>query len=444
MHSISGIFFTVFAIVNPLFSQIFKIILWQPADSYLTHPYLTIQAITLSWIGIFFAIFATRMLKNRIPRIFGELNPNAVVLQKMATLCIVFGVFYNLLFAVFFSFAPEYYGLMQYLAFLPTAGIGFASGSQIILTNGRSCTGWRVWLGVLLTMPQAILGFSKASMAMPFLLVFLCMLYYDFKLRWIHVFSGVAVVSAFLTILYPLAYGLGHSYFSDQYNEVNVGTLFRFLDDIADEGGIVNFVNRVRQESLEGYYADSGSKKYDQYYGKFYGSIDRLSMIAPTDALIDTTLEKGTEGYSFILKSVTVLPKSFTGVSADFNGANFLGRKTGILADDDLVTGISFGPVGDAFAIDGLRGSFLLAFFGMFIFFIGMLFVDQNTKKNIVGVIFSLSFVSQLQEVTFSFPIFLLTRSVPVFFLAIYALRKIATLNISQKLPKKNPEVTTL
>jgi hypothetical protein len=105
-----------------------------------------------------------------------------------------------------------------------------------------------------------------------------------------------------------------------------------------------------------------GESRVGGYYDQPQGFFDRLQMLTIDDELIEHTRQFGTFGYFPIIASFeNLVPHVIWKDKPAIFFGNVYAHEIGILAENDISTGVSFSPTAEAYHLGEWRGIFLLA-----------------------------------------------------------------------------------
>ncbi|CAN5527458.1 hypothetical protein BH10ACI4_BH10ACI4_32210 [soil metagenome] len=349
----SGSYVFFYAVLGLIVGIVYKAYLGEPADSNLRAPILTMQVFCGGITGMLIAVLISRKL-SRKKALLGDILKKKNM-RNAAIGCYALGVSLTFISAV----VPHHDGtilsaVMQLNRFLQVSVI-LSTIHAIRSSNGKSAINGLVILTVSTTLFFGVLGFGKEAMFIPFLcwVVTACSL--RLKVRLYQV--GLALLMFFLMSRFLVPYS--------QLGRDLVPKEATFPERIALSVSLLSDLGSVRQR----YLAEVASTEIEDnqislaYYNEPQGLFDRLTMIGPDDALISYTSQGSYTGLG-------VLPGDFANWIPHFlwpdkppvlNGNALAHKVGGILGDDDLSTGISFTPSGEAYQLGGWVGIFIAA-----------------------------------------------------------------------------------
>jgi hypothetical protein len=345
----SGGYIFFYATLTVIVGIVWKAVLGEPADSNLENPLLTIRVFVSGISMMLLAAFLSTKLKTK-RALLGKMVTDANM-QTATVGCMIAGLLI-FLFGVFASdlggSGSVFSAINQLNRFFPMAII-----LGVIHTIRRSGGTRSVNLPILISggflFVAGILGFSKEGIITPFLCWIIAAASLRYKVSRSQLLGGfLATVFIFLYLVPYAQYG--RAYRGDTFFE-NAEVSISLLSDLG----------YVRQQYLNdtAYISENGG---GGYFNKSQGFFDRLQELAIDDALIDHTEQFGTFGLYPIIASFENLVPHFIWKDkpAVFFG-NVYAHEIGLLAENDVSTGISFSPTAEAFHLAGWTGIFLLA-----------------------------------------------------------------------------------
>jgi hypothetical protein len=343
----SGGYIFFFSVLTAGLGLFWKAILGEAAQSNLVDPLLTIR--------VYVAGISMMFLSGLISRTFSAkrgLMANMVNDSNMQTAtvgCTVAGI----AMIVAGSFLPGGSGsvisaLSQLNRFLYMAII-LGVIHTIRRSGGRRSINIPVLISGFVVFADGILGYSKEGILAPIFCWLVAAASQRYKLTRVQILSGILAIFFIFQYLVPYA----------QYGREYRGN--GFLANLQVSISLLSDLGRVRQEYLdvETYTQESGG---GGYYDTPQGFLNRLQELSIEDALIAHTAEFGPIGFWPIIIDIdNMVPHFIWANKPALQIGNFYAHELGILAEDDVTTGISFSPVSEAFHIATWKGIFLLA-----------------------------------------------------------------------------------
>lgn len=340
-------FYSVLAVIVGLCA---KVVLGEPGDSNLLRPHLTITIYMVSSVMLLLVAWLTRRFARRRPllgNLVGDNNlPNATIG------CLVLGVF--LTFATRMTDrgpGTAWSALLQINRFCELA-ILLGVTSAIRRSGGRSSFNLPVLLsGATLFVLGGLVGFSKEGFFTPVICWGLAASAQRYRLSLQQVIGG-ALAMAFM-IFYLVPYS--------QYGR----TLQRggaILPNLQVAVGLLSDLTSVRAHYKAQGAADD-SDRAGGYFNRPQGLWDRLQMLSYDDQLNDATERNGPEGYYPLLTDFeNLVPHVFWPGKPSILWGNVYAHEAGInIAEDDVTTGISFSPTGEAYHLGRWTGILVAA-----------------------------------------------------------------------------------
>ncbi len=334
----SGSYVFFYAVLGFIFGIVWKAFLGEPGESNLVVPILTAQVFTGGITAMLFAVFVSRKLVGK-----RALLENVVKDKDMRNATIG-SLFLGTSLVVTATLIPHGSGsilsaVMQVNRFLPLAVI--LGTTYVIKKSGgtRSINGLLATaMGINLFF--GFVGFSKEGIFYPFL----CWLVAASALRYRLTKSQVVylILAAVFLVMYLVPYSqIGRNLQSENAS---------FIDRIELSVSLLGDLGSMRREYVRSQ-AENPEERTGGYYNHPQGFMDRLTMIAADDALINITDQGSVFGLQGIYMDFANWVPHFLWPDKPTEGAgNAFAREIGgILSDDDTTTGISFTPTAEAF-----------------------------------------------------------------------------------------------
>ncbi len=343
----SGAYVFFYAVLGVIVGLCWKAVLGEPADSNLVAPLQTMKVYVGGITAMLIAVFFSTKLTLRRP-LLGSLVTDAN-LQNATVGCLVTGLVVT---AALTFLSRENGGFLSALAqinrFLPMAMI-LGVIHQIRRSGGRSSMGLPVLISGASILALGLLGFSKEGIFTPVACWLVAAGSQGYRMSRLQVASVVLVI--FLMVRYFVPY-------SQFGKNVTVDTVSgRAKVSLELLGNLEDVRNKYTLMAQDDY-----SNRIQGYFNTPQGFGDRLQMISVDDSLVDLTDKKGTFGLSPVTMGfANLLPRFIWPNKPSLNFGNLYAHETGGLADDDVTTGISFSPTGEAYHMARWLGIFLIA-----------------------------------------------------------------------------------
>lgn len=412
--TLNGFVVAVMALKVVVVSQVAKVLLWQPGDSYLEIPVVTAEVLVVGMTATYGAALLVRNIKFRAPL----LQPTG----NLRELKVIWAVSYLLglgshLYSQIFGFDATTgninvggaVGLARQIAFVYPLSIVAATAHTLISSDGRKSFGTLVAISVFTEAAIGLIATSKQGMFEPFLYYLLTCVAYRFPFRPRHAIA-IAVAAAFaVTVLFPVAQ-VGRGFARTESFTENVSLVTELIADL----DLVSLRLSLDEFAKENYRF--------QYYGEDMGLLDRMSLIEPVDELVLATVLDGPTGWTTITHGFERLPPRFLYPDKPVhNTANFLGHRIGILSTEDESTQIAFGIIAEAFSAFEWIGAAVIPFVLLLFFFVIYKRLVGEIDRNIWAVFLFGGFQHSFTENTISSMILFLTHF-PILLLIYYLL----------------------
>ena len=365
-----------------------KAVVGEPADSNLYTPLLDISLYTCSMAMLLLVTLLNKKMDFRSLGIGGGLSESSLNYTVAGLGCLIVG--YGILFAdVLFGQAPG--GIVSALVQInvfPQLGLILATIGAIHDSGGRRSTNAISIAALSYYTYFGLVSFSKQAMITPMLCWAVGVFYARLRVRFVHI---VAII-----LMAVVSFGF--------YGPLSAS---RDLAEGLDTGGRIELIGYLVthwsffQEHVKGLQAMQNENGLVGYYTKAQGSlIERLSMIPPDDSLLAYTAQGHYEGIDPVVNYFANLAPHFISPNKQLRySGNYYAHEIGMgLAADDVTTGISFSPVGEAYHTMGWGGIFWLLPLLWIMLFTSVDFVVGDITKHPWGLMVVVYFAHAAPE----------------------------------------------
>jgi hypothetical protein len=252
----------------------------------------------------------------------------------------------------------------------------------------------------------------------PFLLVGLTAVAFGFRFSIAHLAAAVAFAVFAVGVLFP---------FGQVARSYTRGYGFTETITATAEFAVKHFTSLQGFRQLHEQYDDAAEKaELTRYYDQSFGLLERVSLIKMADLLVAATEREGLSEWETITHGFEMaLPRFIYPNKPAINTGTYLGKKAGVISEDDWGTQISFGFIADAYSSFGwtgaavIPGAVTLAFLLLFNCLVGSL------ERNVWCVYFFAEFQHFFAEQTISAMTLTILRR-PIWLVAIYLLIRLA------------------
>jgi hypothetical protein len=351
----SGAYVLFFALFTVVAAVTLKAFVGEPADSNLEDPLLTMSVYTVGSVLMLAAVMIARRLTGPVRGLGNLLGWRQVNLTFSALGCTLVGILIFTLDLLPIGLPDGLLSALNQLnVFLPL-GLILATVDAVQRSDGRRSFNAVSTFGFLAAFLIGVTSFSKQGMFTPFLAWAIGATYGRLKVRAIHAVGALVCLLLMWSVLAPISQ-VGRTLADDT-------TLIRRLEIAVQLGATLQQTLAAEDEA---YQAGIDQETHHGYFDRNVGLGDRLAMFQFDDGLISWTSQNEPVGYApvwFYLENL--IPRLFlkskgVGETA-YNGNFYAHRVGGYLASSDVTTGISFGFLGEAFAIAGWQGVLLLS-----------------------------------------------------------------------------------
>ena len=329
------IFFTGMLVV--IVGMTFKVTTGEAGESHLLSPIKTMSVYCAGMAGMWLAASLSRRLTPR-----RGLLANIAANETMMTAaigCFIFGAILQVIFGSEYASSGTVGSAIRQFNRFPQVGILLATTYELNRSDQRRAGNWVVYAGVAWLFAWGVIYSSKEGMFIGPVTWILAAWAGGFNFKPKYLFWGGLFVWFMMYYMVPYSAYVRNFRDKDGSRGANQTTALEYIFKLGE----------VRKLALEG----NSTEDYlyaPHLYNHEYGLIDRMSMMAYDDAIIDRT----DQGYVFGLYPVyhailNVVPRFFWHDKPFFFTANEYGRELAVIGEDDVTTGISFSPIADAY-----------------------------------------------------------------------------------------------
>jgi hypothetical protein len=358
----SGGWIFAYTVLVVLFGISYKVLLGEPGQSNLLQPERTIEVYVVSISMMLVSVYLARKFtpaKSLFPQ-FSSVSD----MGRAATACLVLGGTAQILplFVAVSGGAGSFFSAFTQINLLPPLALILGVTYEIRRSGGRRSINIVVLLAGFLLFANGIVGYSKQGILGPFVIWLVVAASQRYKVSLVQLASLVLVFAFIVYYLVPYSqYGRNYLVEGSSFSEsIKVNIL------------LLSNLDKVRAAQLQSDARDNGSEDVIRFYNRPQGFADRLQMIAPDDALINST-ENGTVFgiVPTIFAFENLIPHILWPGKPIINFGNVYAHEVGIISDDsDTTTGISFSPTGDIYHQAKWAGILLLLPLLLFMLFL--------------------------------------------------------------------------
>jgi hypothetical protein len=337
MNFASGAFIFFNGFLTAILGLCFKCFLLVPGEKNLVSPLETMTIYCAGMGGMGVAVFLSSRIRPRSGLLAGFSAGPA--LKQAAVGCLVLGIGLQLLpTSISFQAGSVSSALNQLNHFVQMAII-LGTTYAVKSSDGKRSSNWIVWTGIAWTFFLGVLTFSKEGMFIGSFawLISAAALRFNFSKKQLCGFA----VAMFLT-----------GYFLVPFSQY--GRTFRTEDtsrSVALAAALPLLLHpEVTRQLYEENISTSEFKGAPHFYDTDEGLLEREQMLAYDDAIITYTDQGNVFGLSPVYTSfINVIPHFLWPDKPGVYSGNEYGRELGVINEDDVTTGISFSPTGDAY-----------------------------------------------------------------------------------------------
>lgn len=399
------IFFqTVFTLILGLVAKAF---VWEPADSNLRVPEVTILANLAFSFSLLLAATVKRYVVRKKALLDGLLTPSNT--KQISLGCIVVAVGIDIAALVFgYEDGSLLSALRRVNIFLPLGmlisifGVIRASGGR------RNISGLAIMAIAYQFVIGGILTYSKEAMftGLATWLIVVAATGASVSFRQIGLLGAVLG----LIVYFMVPYSQGGR--NDRDKEDRLGTAINNLSRIEE---FREDMKRTEEEQK------ATGKVGPTYFDASLGLLERLQMVSWDDALIATAVNGSTIGYYPIVTYTYSIVPHFLWPDKPYTlWGNTYAHRIGILSDEDFTTGISFSPVGESYVLGAWNSIFFVVPFIYIVFFIVVDSLCGDVRKSPWGLFFVFASVHSANEQYLATPFNMTFFLAPVMLIGAY------------------------
>ena len=337
MYYTSGafIFFTGMLVV--IVGMTFKVTTGEFGESHLLSPNKTMSVYCAGMAAMWGAAFFSRRLSPR-RGLLANIAANETMMSA-AIGCFIFGAVLQVIFGSEYATTGTIGSAVRQFNRFPQMAILLATTYELSKSNQRRAANWVVYCGVGWLFCWGVIYSSKEGMFVGPVTWILASWAGGFNFKPKYLLVGGVFVWFMLYYMVPYSAYVRNFRDKDGSRAANQATALEYIFKLGEVRKLV-----YETETADDYlYAP-------HLYNHEHGLIDRMSMMAYDDAIIDRT----DQGFVFGLYPVyhailNAVPRFIWKNKPFFFTANEYGRELGVIGDDDVTTGISFSPVADAY-----------------------------------------------------------------------------------------------
>lgn len=344
-------FFSLFTVIGAV---TLKALVGEPADTNLEDPLLTMSVYTVGSVLLLGAVIISRRITGNVRGLGTILGWRQVNLTFSAIGCMLVGLLIFIMDMLPTGIPGQLISAINQLnVFLPL-GLILATVDAVQRSGGRRSLNAISIPGFLLAFFIGLSTFSKQGMFTPFVAWAIGAIHARLKLRTIHVVAVLFSVALMWIVLTPISQ-VGRSLTQD-------AGFFQRLEIAAQLGATLN---DTRAQEDEAYQVSVSLEGHHGYFSRNLGLGDRLAMFQFDDGLITWTSRHEPVGYAPIAFYIeNWIPRIFLPGKGEgeiqYNGNWYAHRMGGFLGSEDFTTGISFGVLGESYAIGGWEAVLVL------------------------------------------------------------------------------------
>ena len=332
----SGAYIFFNGVIAVILGISYKAILREPAELNLLSPVKTMVCFCLGMAAMLVAAFVNANVRPRHGLLTGFIQGEA--LKRAAIGCLFVGLFLSYTTELGFNSDGSIAAAFRQLNRFLQMAIILATTYEITHSKGKRSSNWIVWVAGGWIFAVGLFGYSKEGIftaPVTWLLPALA-LRFRFSKKQIALF----LVASFLAVFYLIPFS--------QYGRKNRNIASR-SEAISVLLPLLLHLQNTRELYLDQLDAVE-THDAPQYFTTNQGLMEREEMLAYDDAIIHYTDQGNVFGLLPVYTGFTnIVPHFLWPNKPTSTPSNEYGHELGVLSTDDLTTGISFSPTGDAY-----------------------------------------------------------------------------------------------
>ncbi len=326
-----------------------KAFLGERGDSNLLRPHLLITIYLVSSLGLLLAAAASRKFSKKRPFLENLVGDNN--LSRATVGCLVIGVILSIAGrTVDRGTGTALSAIFQINRFCELAIILGVTNTIRVSGGRRSFNAPVLLASATLMILGGFFGFSKEGFFTPVICWALAASAQRFRMSMSQILMASAVM------LFLMYYMVPYSQYGRAQMRPGLGPSLQLsIQFLSDLPGLRKKFEAQQAADLAGQSAG--------YFTKPQGIFDRLQMISFDDMLTDATERQGPEGfYPIVSDFENLVPHVFWPGKPAFLWGNIYAHEAGVnISEEDVTTGISFSPSGEAYHVGQWVGMLVLA-----------------------------------------------------------------------------------
>lgn len=354
VRTLTGAAIGYLGLQHVVISQFAKILFWQRPDTPLLLPILTMEVYV---VGIFATLLACLLVRLPCFTKLRPMLPTEVSPDKLRVLAYVTVVLMILRFLGSPQIGAGGIRFLMNFDFLTTLAAASITAYQVTYTQGRKFLHPLSYVCVGLPFLVALIGFQRKEAILSIVIIIVVALAYGFRFKPIHIMTGVALALFFQFIFFPFSLVFRGSKLKSSDPIANFSHAWSTFTDV-----LANPLEMQKEDKVMPTGYDAQRLLY--YDRKPIPTLDRMTTIIITDALLSATETGGTIGWRTIYDGLLmVVPSLFNKEKRIMGTSNWIAhRAKGMLSSDDPGTQITMGYFGEAYMSFKMMGVFAVSF----------------------------------------------------------------------------------
>ncbi len=378
VSTISGIFFSAYALVTLVISQFAKVLLFEASDKDLEAPQLTIAIYMVFYLCVLVGIFLFGRIRLNLPKPLETETRSQIGLLYAVSVSVGLLASSGVLQGASTQHSADR-NFMLGFANLLLFSIVLAVVSRVRDSEGQHSFDLKVFFPWVVYMVLGFLGTSRSGIVIPNFLYFVTAYVSGYRFQRKHYIAAVLAIVALVVVISPVEMYLRQFREESSFRERNSVILQHFVT--LPDWSTVKQASEVANQSA----GDLGASYYDRP-GTYV--LSRVSMIRVDSVMISTCSAGYHYGFTGLKTDILMqVPYFLYKNKPESNSAGFLGHVTGVTSDDIENGYVSYSAISDSYGAFGWWGVVifgLLAFPLIFIMYESMF--DMSRPWGIIAM----------------------------------------------------------
>ncbi len=373
--TVTGFSVTLLGLQHVVISQIAKALYGQRPDLPLLEPISTMLMYNIGMAGL---LAAALLLRASPARHIKSMVQPELRLDRLKIIAIGVTVLMLMRYLGVTQFG-RLFGILNQFEFISPLAVAASTAYIVLKSEKKQCFGLLNMVTLAVPLMMGIIFSVRREAVFAILIFIITAIAFGYRFKFYHYVLGACVALFFQFIVFPYSLATRSELRSGTLTQ-NAGQAYELFVDVLENPGDYQDVNKEAPPP----------QNYEMnrmfYYGEPIPTLDRLSVMISSDALVRSTETDGTTGWYTIVRGFEmVVPRVFQPDKDPIGTSNWIAnRAPGLVHDTDFVTSITLGPFIDAFVSFKWWGVAIISFvLGLCFFGIYKLVIVDRLAMNI-------------------------------------------------------------